>query len=339
MSESVADTLLTQSVKYLDRDQTITRMNQYGRHHRPFFFMISYDTRQSVLIPRDSGDDHGILFSLPNIKNDDHLLPSHTSTFLTFIQTSETLYEFQFNRVQEELQKGNIYLLNLTQSSPVKSQASLLEIYKEARAKYKVYLPDQFVVFSPETFVRIFDGKIFTYPMKGTIRADIPHARELLRDNPKEQAEHASVVDLLRNDLGQVSESVRVKRYRYFEKVRAGQHELWQVSSEIEGILSKNYKDSLGDLIFQLLPAGSITGVPKMKAVEIIRRVENYDRGFYTGVCGYFDGKNLDSGVMIRFIEQTRDGLVYKSGGGIHNMSDMNAEFEELIQKIYVPVD
>jgi len=73
--------------------------------------------------------------------------------------------------------------------------------------------------------------------------------------------------------------------------------------------------------------------------VDIIRRVENYDRGFYTGICGYFDGQNLDSSVMIRFIEQTLHGLVYKSGGGIHQMSDMDSEFDELIQKIYVPVD
>ena len=323
----------------LDRDLTIARMNHYGSNRVPFFFMISYDTTKSVLVPRDTPNEMGIEFSFPNTRTEAHFLPSHTSTALTINPPSEKIYEYQFNQVRQELQNGNIYLLNLTQPTHIKTQAGLLDIYIQARAKYKVYFPDHFVVFSPETFVRIQGDKIFTYPMKGTIRADILHAREILDHSPKEQAEHASVVDLLRNDLGQIAQSVRVNRYRYFEKVRAGTHDLWQVSSEIEGILPGNFHTSLGDLVFRLLPAGSITGVPKKNAVDIIRRVENYDRGFYTGICGYFDGQNLDSSVMIRFIEQTPHGLVYKSGGGIHQMSDMDSEFDELIQKIYVPVD
>jgi para-aminobenzoate synthetase component 1 len=86
------------------------------------------------------------------------------------------------------------------------------------------------------------------------------------------------------------------------------------------------------------LPAGSITGAPKAKTVEIIKQTENYTRGFYTGIFGYFDGVNLDSAVMIRFIENENGRLFFKSGGGITSMSEVQKEYEELIQKIYVPI-
>ena len=94
----------------------------------------------------------------------------------------------------------------------------------------------------------------------------------------------------------------------------------------------------LGEILFKLLPAGSITGAPKKKTMEIIAEAEGYDRGFYTGVMGYFDGKQLDSAVMIRFLEQTQQGLLFKSGGGITSQSVAENEYEELKQKIYVPI-
>ena len=90
-------------------------------------------------------------------------------------------------------------------------------------------------------------------------------------------------------------------------------------------------------MLLAMLPAGSVSGAPKRKTLEIIREAEGYHRGFYTGVMGLFDGKNIDSGVMIRFVEQTPQGLVYKSGGGITSQSNCEEEYNELIDKIYVP--
>ncbi|MFA6683730.1 MAG: chorismate-binding protein, partial [Arcobacteraceae bacterium] len=75
---------------------------------------------------------------------------------------------------------------------------------------------------------------------------------------------------------------------------------------------------------------------PKKKTLEIIEKIEDYDRGFFTGIFGYFDGKSFDSGVLIRYIEKTRDGLVYKSGGGITLDSDDLSEYDELISKVYL---
>ena len=89
----------------------------------------------------------------------------------------------------------------------------------------------------------------------------------------------------------------------------------------------------------RLLPAGSVSGAPKSRTLEIIRSAEQSDRGYYTGVCGYFDGQNLDSAVMIRFIEQIGNGFYYRSGGGITAQSNLHAEYLEAIDKVYVPID
>jgi para-aminobenzoate synthetase component 1 len=110
------------------------------------------------------------------------------------------------------------------------------------------------------------------------------------------------------------------------------------VSSQISGDLPKNYTENIGDILFTLLPAGSISGAPKKKTLEIIAKTENYERGFYTGIFGIFDGKNLDSCVLIRFIENQNGQLVYKSGGGITFMSEAEKEYDEMLKKVYVPV-
>jgi len=215
---------------------------------------------------------------------------------------------------------------------------SLPELYQRSSAKYKLWLKDAFLVLSPETFVTIRKGKIASYPMKGTIDATLEHAEEQILNDEKELAEHATIVDLIRNDLSMVADNVRVTRFRYVERIRTMQTDLLQVSSEIKGDLPADYQKRIGDILFSLLPAGSICGAPKEKTIDIIRQAEGYDRGFYTGVCGYFDGQEMDSAVMIRYIEQQGDRLVFKSGGGVTSQSRGESEYNELIQKIYVPV-
>ncbi len=324
---------------FLTRHQAIEQMNQYGKKRTPFFFLISYDTTKTLVIEEPLNQKAPeIAFDFPQFHTGRQKFDFYTAPKLCFEPPSREQYAQQFHKVQDQLHQGNIYLLNLTRATPVHSTGSLTDIYQRAKARYKILVPGQFVVFSPETFIRIHQDKIYTHPMKGTIRADDPDALARLRNDTKEKAEHASIVDLLRNDLGQVAQHIQVKRFRYFEKVNAGDHQLWQASSEIKGSLAQDFHNSIGDLLFTLLPAGSITGVPKKNAVDIIRRVENYERGFYTGIGGYFDGQNLDSCVLIRFIEETPQGLVYKSGGGIHQLSDLEMEYNELIEKIYVPV-
>jgi para-aminobenzoate synthetase component 1 len=170
--------------------------------------------------------------------------------------------------------------------------------------------------------------------MKGTIDGNIPNAEELILSDTKELAEHATIVDLIRNDLSKVSKNVRVTKYRYYEQIKTQQGIIGQVSSEIEGILPENYNELIGDIIFDLLPAGSVSGAPKNKTKEIIAMAEQVERGYYTGVAGYFDGTNLDSCVLIRYLQSDK---IYRSGGGITAQSKALVEYEEMINKVYVP--
>ena len=101
--------------------------------------------------------------------------------------------------------------------------------------------------------------------------------------------------------------------------------------------MQRGWEENFCDILFKLLPAGSISGAPKQKTLEIIDGVEIKDRGFYTGVFGLFDGKNVDSGVSIRFIEKENGKFWYRSGGGITALSSAEKEYQELIDKIHVP--
>jgi para-aminobenzoate synthetase component I len=252
-----------------------------------------------------------------------------------------TLAEYQkgYEIVQRHIRNGDTYLLNYTQPTPVETNLTTEEIFQISNAPYKVLLKNRFVCFSPEPFVRIENGKISSFPMKGTIDADTTEAERLIIANPKELAEHNTIVDLIRNDLSMVSGNVIVEKFRYLERIHTNQKDLWQVSSKITGELIPNYPARIGDILFAMLPAGSISGAPKKKTVEIILQAENYERGYYTGIFGVFDGKDLDSCVLIRFMENQNGQLVYKSGGGITFMSSCESEYREMINKVYVPVD
>ena len=173
--------------------------------------------------------------------------------------------------------------------------------------------------------------------MKGTIDASLPDAKEQILSNKKEMAEHIMVVDLLRNDLSIVAKNVKVDRFRYIQTISAGEKKLLQVSSHISGELDTSWHENIGSILKSLLPAGSISGTPKRKTVEIIKDTEGYNRGYFSGVFGIYDGKKLDSGVMIRFVEKQKDGYIYKSGGGITYDSIVKDEYMELQDKIYLP--
>ena len=174
--------------------------------------------------------------------------------------------------------------------------------------------------------------------MKGTIDASKANAKEQILNDPKETAEHTMIVDLMRNDLNMVGVKTRVPKFRYIDKIKAGDKELLQVSSEIKAELSENWHKNLGTILDRLTPAGSISGTPKQSTLKIINSVETSSRGLYCGVFGVFDGNSLKSAVMIRAIEKEGDKLYYHSGGGITLDSDLEMEYQELIDKIYLPI-
>jgi para-aminobenzoate synthetase component 1 len=240
--------------------------------------------------------------------------------------------------VTDQILYGNSFLLNLTFPTRIETNYTLEEIFTQSRAPFKLYLSDELVVFSPERFIRIRGNTISSNPMKGTIDAQIPGAHAKLTSDEKEDAEHNTIVDLIRNDLSTIATNVRVRRFKYIDRLKTHQGELLQMSSEISGTLPEGFQNRLGEMLFRLLPAGSICGAPKKKTVEIILEAEQYDRGYYTGVFGYWDGKGLDSAVAIRYMEKDGETLVFKSGGGITFKSQCESEYDEMLKKVYVPI-
>ncbi|MFA9238798.1 MAG: aminodeoxychorismate synthase component I [Candidatus Paceibacteria bacterium] len=314
------------------------KLNKFGFEKEPFLFVLSYDLSE-FYIEKLSLLPSSIKFELNSKEHQKDKIVK--KSILNKFPISFEEYKNKFDKLQEEIKKGNSYLLNLTAKTKIETLHSLDDIYENVEAKFKLKFKNDkndFVCFSPERFVEIKKNKIFTYPMKGTIDANIPNAQARILGDTKEMAEHTMVVDLLRNDLGIVGSKVRVDKFRYVEKINAGNKKLLQVSSKISANLQNNWHENIGDIITSILPAGSITGTPKKKTVEILNRVEDYDRSFYTGIFGVFDGINLDSSVMIRFIEANKDGqMFYKSGGGITIDSNVLNEYQELLDKIYLP--
>ena len=177
------------------------RMNSLGQNGVPFLFVLNYNLSECHVYPLGEINPSDILFNLQGKTNESEILEiphkiDFSKTPLTFSD-----YQKKFDIVFRNIQHGNSYLTNLTQPTPVSTNLTLQQLYHVAGAKYKLYFRNQFAVFSPEPFVKISQGKIFSYPMKGTIDADIDNAADILKNDFKEKAEHNTIVDLIRNDL------------------------------------------------------------------------------------------------------------------------------------------
>ncbi len=318
-----------------NHEEGITELNRLGTGRIPFLFILSFDKKQIFISPLDELDDD-IFYKVDTIRNFDPKPLTKKYNFKTY-PIPYLRYKKSFEVILEEIRSGNTYLLNLTFQTPIETDLNLYEIFAGAKAKYKLYFKDQFICYSPEKFIEIEDETISTYPMKGTIDASLKDAQKKILEDKKELAEHTMIVDLMRNDLGIIANDIQVKRFRYIDTITAGEKKLLQVSSHIEGHLELNWQEKIGEILDKLTPAGSISGTPKRSTLGIIEKIEDYERGFYTGVFGIFEGNSLHSGVMIRFIEKIGDTLTYKSGGGITIDSDLKSEYEELNQKIYLP--
>jgi para-aminobenzoate synthetase component I len=314
----------------------ITMMNKMGENKIPFLFIIDYEMINPVILPLSDAAKEGIYYAVNGQRNFSRTIFDAQPLQFRKKPIDFPAYQIAFNKVQDQIHFGNTFLLNLTFPTEIETNWSLRRIFESSRASYRLLYKDQFVLFSPECFIQTADGVISSYPMKGTIDAAIAGAADLIMTDEKEKAEHATIVDLIRNDLSMVAHHVTVKKYRYLEEIITHSKNLLQVSSQISGYLPVDYQANIGTILSKLLPAGSICGAPKESTLKIIQTVENYRRGYYTGVFGIFDGVNLDSAVMIRYIEQSEGRLWYKSGGGITMNSNPEKEYRELIDKVYV---
>lgn len=309
------------------------KISHYTSVGIPHIFFISFDKKKCEVLTIEEASQLGIWFKQNvNLHNNSFRKLNLQPQYISFEE-----YKTKFEKIQYHLRRGDTYLLNLTQKTPIKLPVPIEDVARTVYGKFVGYWPKRFLFFSPEPFVYIdANHYIHTFPMKGTSRGSTDPLGTKLITSEKEQREHATVVDLLRNDLAIVAKNIEIVQYKYLEKVPVSNEDfLWQMSSHIRGKLPPSWKKETGDLLAALLPAGSISGAPKEKTVEIIKETEGYERDFFTGIAGMFDGKELISCVMIRYIAIENGSFYYLSGGGITTLSNVEEEYAEYQHKIY----
>ncbi len=308
------------------------KINTLGASKTPFVFCLNYTADDGFVYELDSLPENIAFFIDGQYYGNAKMNKTPIITKKNPIAYAD--YSLKISAVKEKIAAGDIYMANLTCPTKIELEGSLEDVFCASTSDFKLLVKDRFVVSSPEAFVKIGEGSISTYPMKGTAPYIGDESVTELLENAKELAEHTMTVDLLRNDLSIVASGVKVDSFRYPIIIEANGQKLIQTASKISGRLCA--KALLGDTVFALLPAGSITGTPKKKCVEAINEIEGYERGFFCGIFGYFDGYTLKSGVSIRYIEQIDGGYIYKSGGGITIESDDKAEYDEMLKKVYL---
>lgn len=313
------------------------KINELAAIGQPFFFALNYELSEGIFTdnPQIQNNIYFEFNGKGNKKNNGKLDQQY---LLKVYPQSIESYKSKFDKVQFAFEQNRIEVVNLTTRTHIDPGLTLEEVFILSNSKYQIYLPERFVCFSPERFVRISEnGIISSNPMKGTIDASIPDAERIVLDDLKEIAEHTATAQLIVDELSAIASNVNITRFRYIDCVESKNRTLLQVSSEVTGKLPDDYKPHMGDIIFSLLPAGSIAGTPKKEALNVISETEEEPRGYYCGIAGYFDGKVLDTAVLIRYIELDSNQYYYKSGSGITKNSNCEKEFQEVLNKIYLP--
>ncbi|MFH0865102.1 MAG: aminodeoxychorismate synthase component I, partial [Bacteroidota bacterium] len=225
-------------------------MNEFGKNKIPFLFIIDFRCSSPVILPLPEINSNKILYEINGFTNASQQTFENTKISINKSPVVYSIFLTAFENVQKHLHYGNSYLVNLTFETPIKTNLTLKEIFSVSKAKYKLLYKDEFVVFSPEIFVKINkEGIISSFPMKGTIDATIENAEEKILNDKKVYAEHCTIVDLIRNDLSMVASKVYVKRFRYIDRLETSEKPLLQVSSEICGQLSGAYNEKIGTII------------------------------------------------------------------------------------------
>ena len=255
---------------------------------------------------------------------------------------SEQEYQRNFNRVIDYIRKGDIYQINYTHLMRAESDLSGRELFRQLTrtnpVDHAAYLEADnlnIISLSPERFVHITGDTIVTMPIKGTRprgETDAEDRRMMLEllDSRKEQAELFMITDLLRNDVGKVSQigSVKVTQPKQLQRLA----KVFHTYSRIEG--QRRHDISNIEVLISMFPGGSITGCPKRRAVEIIREIEEEPRGIYTGSIGYIlpEG-DLAFNIAIRTVLQQGKNLTLGVGGGITIESNAEDEYLETFAK------
>jgi anthranilate synthase component 1 len=247
------------------------------------------------------------------------------------------------NTAKKHIKAGDVFQIVLSNRLKVKAKIDRLSFYRKLRSKnpspYLYYLDiDDFAIIgsSPEVMVRLNEGMILLRPIAGTrkrgdtLKKDLEMEQDMLND-PKEVAEHIMLVDLGRNDVGRVSKagSVKVEELMRVERYSHVMHLVSDVVAELDE------KYDMFDLFKATFTAGTMTGAPKIKAMELIAKYEGIKRGYYAGSVGYFgfDG-NMDTAITIRTALVKDNEIIFQAGAGVVADSKPELEYKEVNNKL-----
>ncbi len=261
---------------------------------------------------------------------------------------SQQRYEQMVRTAQERIREGEIFQVVLSDPLTAPAQGSLFDVYRVLRCSnpspYMAFISSdniEIAAASPETLARLEDGALYTYPLAGTRprgktpAEDAENERDLLADE-KELAEHNMLVDLGRNDIGRVSSIGSVSVESYHDVLRFSH--VMHIGSTVRGELAPD-KDAI-DVIDSILPAGTLSGAPKLRACQIISELEGAKRGIYGGAIGYLDfSGNLDTCIGIRLAYKKNGEVCVQSGAGIVADSVPAKEFAECQNKARAVVE
>ena len=262
------------------------------------------------------------------------------------LQISKRKYLDTVHKLKQEIQEGNIYEINYCVNFASRSSIDypnklFSRLINRTNAPFSAYLNLKFqrvLCASPERFLNLKGNKLMSQPIKGTARRgtselEDEELKKELRNNKKEVAENVMIVDLVRNDLSKIAKpkSVRVEKLNDVMSFKSVHQLVSTVSCKVKDELSP------ADIFKALFPMGSMTGAPKISAMELSERFEMFGRGLYSGAIGFIDPNgNFDFNVVIRSIFQNkRNNLVYSPvGGAITIQSDPEKEYEECLTKL-----
>ena len=278
------------------------------------------------------------------VLNENNQLPLVKKVSTNF---SDESYKTAINSLKKMIMAGDFFQANLTrkffgnfqkETSQNENFELYLELTEQSPANYSAFMrfDDNFIISSsPELYLKSVNGKIISCPIKGTIkRGKNPQEdrenKKYLQNSLKEKSENLMIVDLVRNDLSRVCEPSTIKVKKLFNV--ATYKTIYHLSSEIHGKIAKEF--SIFDAVRTCFPAGSMTGAPKIKSMEVLSDLEKINRGIYSGAIGYFKNNNeLNLAVVIRTLIIKKDCFEFQVGGAITFDSDADLELEETYSK------
>lgn len=341
-------------VGFIGYDYAAQQHTQYPERPQPGLFIGQFDSY--IKLEADewvfySYDPQAadIFNHLQNLLNQSPIQPRFQLKTLCSPRWHKSRYAQAFQDIQDYILAGDCYQINLTQEFTALAEGSLLETARAfwtlTNAPYAGYLRIgnfELLSCSPELFID-FEAhrKIVTKPIKGTMpRFADPvldeQSKQRLKDSKKDQAENVMIVDLLRNDLSVYAETGSVKTPKLFNIESFNQ--VHHMVSEVEATLKEGVHPF--DVLLSALPGGSITGAPKIRAMQIIEELEGAPRGAYCGSLGYFNFDGTGSwNILIRSIQKYQDEVSLWAGGGITISSDCDAEYQECFDKVEAMLD